>query len=99
MSLKRFIFGSDLHGDQLDEKSVEVLHAVTRDFKPHMRIFGGDLVDARPLRRGAGPEERAEGMAQDWRAGIGFLHDWKPTHALLGNHDKRIYDLAEGIAE
>lgn len=96
MSLKRFIFGSDLHGDQLDEKSVEVLHAVTRDFKPHMRIFGGDLVDARPLRRGAGPEERAEGMAQDWRAGIGFLHDWKPTHALLGNHDKRIYDLAEG---
>ena len=59
MSLKRFIYGSDLHGDQLDKKAVKTLHAATRDFNPHMRIFGGDLVDARPLRKGAGPEEQA----------------------------------------
>jgi len=93
--MTRFIFSSDLHGDRLCKASVKALMAATRDFKPDLRIFGGDLLDARPLRRGAGPEERSEGMADDWRAGIRFLHDWKPTHILLGNHDKRIYDLAE----
>ena len=95
MGLKRFIFGSDLHGDQLCKKSVKVLLQATEDFSPHYRIFGGDLTDQRPLRKGADKEERAEGMAHDWRAGIGFLYDWQPTHALLGNHDKRIFDLAD----
>jgi len=95
MGLKRFIFGSDLHGDMQDKKTVKVLCEVTKDFKPHYRIFGGDLMDLRPLRRGADQEERAEGLAQDWRAGIQFLNKWKPNKILLGNHDKRIYDLSE----
>lgn len=92
--MRRFLFCSDLHGDMLCKKTVAAVKAATKDFKPHIKIFGGDLVDARPLRKGASQEERAEGMVHDWRAGIGFLHDWQPTHALLGNHDKRIYDLA-----
>lgn len=94
-NMKRFLFCSDLHGDQACEKSVKAVMAATKDFKPHLKIFGGDLMDARPLRRGASREERAEGMQYDWRAGIKFLHEWQPTHALMGNHDKRIYDLAE----
>ena len=91
----RYIFASDLHGDQQCKKTVKVLKEATEDFKPHLRIFGGDLVDARPLRRGAGPEERAESMVDDWQKGLNFLCDWKPTHALLGNHDIRLYHLAE----
>jgi len=94
--MKRFIFASDLHGDQVDQRSVKALQGATKDFKPHYRIFGGDLMDARPLRKGASREEKAEGMQADWRAGIRFLKDqWVPTHVLMGNHDKRIYDLAE----
>lgn len=96
VAMRKFIFASDLHGDMQDEGAVKALQTATRDFKPHLKIFGGDLVDARPLRRGASAEEQAEGMAYDWRAGIRFLYDWKPTHVLLGNHDKRIYDLAQG---
>ena len=67
MSLTRFIFASDLHGDKQDKNAVQALLAATESFKPHHRIFGGDLVDARPLRRGAGAEERAESMVEDWQ--------------------------------
>ena len=93
--MKKFIFASDLHGDEQDAYAVRALKAATDDYKPHYRIFGGDLMDAKPLRRGASREERGQGMKADWKAGIKFLHNWKPTHALMGNHDKRIYDLAE----
>ena len=92
--MKRFIFGSDLHGDELDPRSVKALKDATKDFKPHYRIFGGDLMDARPIRKGASREEKAQGMQEDWRAGIQFLKEWQPTHVLMGNHDKRIFDLA-----
>lgn len=93
--LQRFIFASDLHGDQQDKAAVKALLKATESFKPHLRIFGGDLIDARPLRKGAGPEERAESMCDDWRAGLKFISEWKPTHLLMGNHDQRLWDLAE----
>lgn len=93
--MKRFIFATDLHGDQQDKAAVKALFKATESFKPHIRIFGGDLIDARPLRKGAGPEERAESMADDWRAGLKFISEWKPTHLLMGNHDQRLWDLAE----
>ena len=93
--MKRFIFATDLHGDQQDKAAVKALFKATESFKPHLRIFGGDLIDARPLRKGAGPEERAESMADDWRAGLKFISEWKPTHLLMGNHDQRLWDLAE----
>ena len=92
--LKRFIFASDLHGDQQDPAAVKALHTATESFKPHIRIFGGDLIDARPLRNGCGPEERAESMCDDWRAGLRFISEWRPTHLLMGNHDQRLWDLA-----
>ena len=93
--LQRFIFASDLHGDQQDKGAVKALLTATESFKPHLRIFGGDLIAARPLRRGAGAEERAESMSHDWRKGLEFISLWKPTHLLMGNHDQRLYDLAE----
>jgi hypothetical protein len=93
--LQRFIFASDLHGDQQDRRAVKALLTATESFKPHIKIFGGDLIDARPLRRGASAEERASSMADDWRKGLVFLSEWQPTHVLMGNHDQRLYDLAE----
>lgn len=93
--MKRWIFASDLHGDQQDKAAVKALHTATESFKPHIRIFGGDLIDARPLRRGCSVEERSESMLTDWRKGLEFISTWKPTHLLMGNHDQRLYDLAE----
>ena len=93
--LQRFIFATDLHGDQQDKAAVKALIAATDSFKPHLRIFGGDLFDLRPLRRGCSVEERSESMMTDWRKGLEFLSLWRPTHLLMGNHDQRLYDLAE----
>jgi len=93
--MKRFIFATDLHGDQQDKAAVKALLKATESFKPHLRIFGGDLFDLRPLRRGCSQEERSESMMTDWRKGLEFISLWKPTHLLLGNHDQRLYDLAE----
>lgn len=92
---KRFIFATDLHGDRQNTKIVKILQAFTREFKPEIRVFGGDLFDLRPLRRGASAEEQCESMQCDWEAGMQFLHGWKPTHFLLGNHDDRLYELSE----
>jgi hypothetical protein len=92
---KRFLFATDLHGDRQNLAAVKVLHEVTKDFKPDVRIFGGDLFDLRPLRRGASAEEQCETMQDDWNAGVEFLHAWKPTHLLMGNHDDRLFELAE----
>jgi len=93
--MRRFIFSTDLHGDKQDSPTVKALHEFTQDFKPHDKIFGGDIFDLRPLRRGAGAEEQAESMLNDWTAGCEFLRQWKPNYVLEGNHDKRLYDLAE----
>jgi len=93
--LQRFIFASDVHGDQQSPAAVKALITATDSFKPHLRIFGGDLFDLRPLRRGCSVEERSESMMTDWRKGLEFLSLWRPTHLLMGNHDQRLYDLAE----
>jgi hypothetical protein len=91
----RFIFATDLHGDRQNSRAVQVLKEVTKDFKPDIRINGGDTFDFRPLRRGASAEEQCETMQDDWNAGNDFLHSWRPTHLLMGNHDSRIFELAE----
>src|SRR6478752_2103358 len=100
MVSQRFIFASDIHGDKQDANGVKALLAFSNDFKPHVKICGGDLFDFRPLRRGACQEEKKESMQNDWASGVHFLQSWKPHHLLLGNHDKRLWDLAQtdGVA-
>lgn len=93
--MKRFIFATDLHGDRQNLAAVQVLKDFTKDFKPELRVFGGDLFDLRPLRRGASAEEQCETMQDDWNAGMDFIHSWKPSHFLMGNHDDRLFELAE----
>lgn len=93
--LQRFIFASDLHGDQQNHAVVKSLFDFTAEFKPHIKIFGGDLFDLRAIRRGASAEEQAESMMVDWQDGCQFLRDWKPKFVLEGNHDQRLYNLAE----
>lgn len=99
MSLERIIFASDLHGDLQDHDAVEALLEFTKEWKPHHRIFGGDLFDFRPLRRGASKEEKAETIQYDLDAGLGFLGKWKPHYWLRGNHDERLWDFTnkEGL--
>jgi predicted phosphodiesterase len=92
---KRFIFASDLHGDMQDKAAAEALLGFSAMWKPHVKIFGGDLWDFRALRKGASDDERRESMRADYLAGMKFFKTWKPDYFLRGNHDERLWELME----
>lgn len=92
--MKKFIFASDLHGDMAEPEAVEKLLKFCEIWKPDKRIFGGDLFDFRNIRRGAGAGEKADSMQADVEAGLMFLNNFQPNVFLLGNHDKRLWDVA-----
>ena len=91
MNYEKFVFCSDLHGDKQDSDAVDVLFDFTDDFKPTIRVFGGDLWDFRSLRRKASAEEQRDSMREDYDAGMRFLMRYKPQHFILGNHDARLW--------
>lgn len=100
MSWKTFVFASDLHGDKQDVPSVKRFLKFCDDFKPQIVIFGGDVFDLRPLRKGASADERMESMREDYNAGAKFLDQLfdrkcEQRHLLWGNHDDRLFQGAE----
>ncbi|CAB4185025.1 Calcineurin-like phosphoesterase domain, ApaH type [uncultured Caudovirales phage] len=87
----KFVFASDSHGDMADEESLQALYAYCKDFKPDIRIAGGDHFDLRSIRKGAmGDAEGAESLKEDLDCGIDFLHKFRPTYYLKGNHEYRL---------
>jgi hypothetical protein len=92
---RRFIAAFDNHGDQADAAAVQVFHDFCAVWKPEIRIHGGDCFDLRPIRRGAGDEERNESMVADVEAGLTFMSRLRPTHWLRGNHDERLWDMVQ----
>ena len=96
MSLwKKFVACGDNHGKLVCDAAVSKFLAFVDDYKPHYRIHLGDLWDFAPLRGGASPEDKAEGIADDYKAGLAFLDKYKPNYLALGNHDDRIWKLRE----
>ena len=95
MSLERFTAAFDLHGDMQDAATVKAFFEFDKSWKPSIRIFGGDLIDLRALRKGASQEERAESMRSDVDAGRSFLKQWKPKYYLRGNHCERLWETAQ----
>lgn len=101
MPWTRFLGGFDIHGDKQDAAANKVFFKFAEIWKPQIRICGGDLFDLRPLRRGASADEMMESLEKDWEAGTAWLERFKPQFFLHGNHDWRLYNLAErghGIA-
>lgn len=86
-----FVAASDLHGDQLHRPTVERFLRFADDFNPTYRIFLGDVFDLRPLRRGAGPEDRRQSIREDVGAGKRFIERYfskgKKKFLTWGNHD------------
>jgi hypothetical protein len=91
---KRFAGCFDVHGDKVDNHASESFFAFTEMWKPHIRIFGGDLWDFRPLRKKASDDEKRESMKQDFEMGREWLERFKPHFFVHGNHDFRLWDLA-----
>ena len=97
MSWTKFVFATDSHGDMQDDASVAMFFKFMAEWKPAIRVMGGDAFDLRPLRKGASEDEKRESIRADIIAGKKFLKRMQPTHFLRGNHDERLWELAENI--
>lgn len=100
-SFKKFLVGFDIHGSEQDVAANEAFFKFADIWKPDIRVCGGDLWDFRALRKKASEEERRESLQADFDAGIDWLNRLRPNYFLLGNHDVRLWDIADtgnGIA-
>jgi hypothetical protein len=78
-----------------DPDAMTAFRSFCRDFKPHLRICGGDHFDLRWLRRSASDDEKMERVVEDFEAGIEFLSWYKPSAWVWGNHDARLRDALD----
>lgn len=96
---RRFVAATDIHGDKQDADSVNALWRFMEHWKPELKFCLGDVWDFRPLRNGAGPEERSESMQEDYESGLRFIERFfdgdGEKYLNLGNHDYRLWDWAE----
>lgn len=105
-SLSRFVVVGDTHGNEIATKASEALFDFLSDFRPHVRIHGGDLYNFAALRKKASPHEQRTAIAPDYEAGNEFFDRYfsggtgaKQRFQLWGNHDRRIFSLAEEADE
>jgi hypothetical protein len=84
----------DLHGDMQDPAAVNAALQFASEWRPSIRVIGGDTWDFSALRRKASDEERRKGLKADFEAGMSFVKSFRPTDLLLGNHCKRLWDAA-----
>jgi hypothetical protein len=93
----RFVYASDSHGDMADPEALEALWTFCKEYKPDVRIAGGDHFDFRALRRGVGQgdAESGESLKADLEAGKDFLRRFlRPGGVYLwGNHEHRLDNL------
>lgn len=97
--LLRFVKVGDNHGDEQEEALVGKFFEWLKDFRPQIRIHTGDARNYAALRKKATEEERSQAIAPDHEAGGDFLarlfDGGEENWFLRGNHDERIYDLAQ----
>ncbi len=91
----RWAIAFDNHGNKAVKHVVETFFSFIDDFKPTIRIHGGDCFNFAALRKGASDQDKREAMADDFDAGIKFIERYKPTVFLRGNHDERLYDATK----
>jgi hypothetical protein len=92
--ITKFVFASDNHGELGDQNALSALYEYCRDFKPDVRIGGGDHFDCASVRKGAmGEMEGVRSMKADLDAGRHFFARFRPTHVLNGNHEYRLEKL------
>ncbi len=92
---KNFIAGFDPHGINQDIETNEAFFKFAEIWKPVHRIAGGDIWDFKQLRKKADAYEKRDSMAQDVAMGQQWIERLRPTVFLRGNHDERLWDLAE----
>ena len=95
MAFRSFIVSTDTHGELIDRDYERYILKFTEDHKPHRRYHAGDCFDMKAIRRGADDSERSTSLVEDFRAGLRFLKAFKPHVITWGNHDHRLWVLAD----
>lgn len=89
----KWIAAFDNHGDHANQNALKAFFRFQADFKPTLKIHGGDCFEFAALRKGASAEEKQQGIHNDVSEGCDFLHRFAPDYWLWGNHDARLSDL------
>lgn len=87
---KRFFLGFDLHVPHTDARVNHIVTEFLKDFKPHIRVAGGDWLTCDQVSRFASSEESRTTLKEEFTGVESFLHQWKITDFLEGNHEERL---------
>lgn len=95
-SVKRFTLIGCSHGHLADPHALSAVLKFCKSYKPHIRVHLGDFVDMATFRSGAaGTSDETASIEDDLRHGLNFLREYRPTLLLNGNHEIRLWKLAE----
>lgn len=101
---KTFAAAGDLHGSLQDKETVSALLKFNEEFKPDVRVWGGDLWDFACLRSGAKDtqDELGQSLDEDYAAGEDFIRRFFRGKGekifLMGNHDSRPYRMLKAMS-
>ena len=93
---KRFLAVGCSHGYLADPKALETVIKFKKSFKPQIRCHLGDFTDQAAFRTGAaGSRDETASIEDDITHGLNFLKEFSPTILLNGNHEQRLWELAD----
>lgn len=93
---KRWMAVGCRHGLYADRDALDKVLEFQRKYKPHTRIDLGDATDQAAFRTGAhGTKDETVSIKDDLTAGLSFEREYRPTHKLNGNHEIRLWKLAD----
>lgn len=92
---KRLLAVGCSHGIHADPKAINAVLRFREAFKPDACIHLGDFCDTTAFRSGAkGTNDEAEPIQPDVDGGLEFLDALAPTLVFCGNHEDRLFRLA-----
>lgn len=97
---RKFVAIGCSHGHLADRDALKAVLKFTAAYKPAVRIHLGDFTDQGAFRGGAkGTNDETASIKDDLTAGLTFLREFRPTHLINGNHEDRLWNLAEHYNE
>lgn len=95
---KKFLAVGCSHGAEIDPEARKAVLTMRERWKPDTVVHLGDFLDLAAFRAGAvrdsNDSDHAASVSDDLSAGLEFLHELRPTHVLMGNHEARLYKFA-----
>jgi len=92
---KRVLACSCSHGTHINRAAADAVLAFKEEFKPDVTMHLGDFLDTTAFMSKAGESERGQSVVDDCEAGVRFLGELKPDVVFIGNHDNRLYKVAQ----